>query len=361
MKFQMLHIHSLLALALLGLAGCGPSSEESTPASTEVAVEVGQVIRTTLRAYLDTYGAVEPEPAAGGRPAGAAYLTTPVAGLVRTVPVAEGQAVRAGDLVIRLDDRMAQAEADRARARALFAQQTLEREQTLLAQHNTSQKRFEEAQQALALARADLATAEGMLAQVQLRSPLDGVVSRVHVLPGQSVDLNTVVAEVVDLRRLVVTARLPAGEAVRVKAGQAADVSTGEDGAPVIPATVSFVGPSVDPKTGTVLVRLTVPADSGLRPGGFVRVRIVVEEHPERLAVPRESVYTDGDGRSTLSVVTGDSARQSVVRVGLQDGDLIEVEGPDLFEGATVVTVGSYALPEKTKVRRLSAEAGDQE
>jgi membrane fusion protein (multidrug efflux system) len=82
-----------------------------------------------------------------------------------------------------------------------------------------------------------------------------------------------------------------------------------------------------------------------------VRVRIVIEEHLGRLTVPSASVYTDHNGRSTLSVVRGDMAAQQEVRVGLRDGDLVEVEGEDLAEGVTVVTVGAYALPPKTRVR----------
>jgi hypothetical protein len=64
-------------------------------------------------------------------------------------------------------------------------------------------------------------------------------------------------------------------------------------------------------------------------------------------AVPRESIYTDYDGKSTLSIVEGDVARQKVVKVGLRNGDL--VEGESLTEGATVATLGSYALPQETK------------
>jgi len=355
MKRSSFLLIGLFGLAVLGTVRCG--SEEAPPNDeTAVAVEVDHVVRTTLRAYVDAYGTVEATPPSGGRAGGAAYLTAPVAGLVRAVPVAEGQTVHAGDLIVRLEDRMAQADVDRARARVRFAEQTLIREQTLLAQENTSKKQFEEAQQTLALAQADLATAEGMLAQVQLRTPLDGVVAHVNVLPGGSVDLNTVVAEIIDPRRLVVTVRVPTTEAGRVSAGQAAEVSAGDS--LTVAAAVSFVSPAVDPQTGTVLVRLALPPSHGLRPGMFVRVRIVVEERADRLAVPRESVYTDGDGQSTLSVVTGDTARQHVVHIGIQDGDLLEVEGPGLVEGATVVTIGAYALPETTRVRLLPESGG---
>ncbi|MFQ5767452.1 MAG: efflux RND transporter periplasmic adaptor subunit [Acidobacteriota bacterium] len=351
--------HLFLVLALALQAGASLKSEETASASTQVAVHVGTVIRTTLRAYLNTYGLVEGEPAAGGRPAGAAKLTAPVAGLVREVPVTEGQAVKAGDLVVRLEDRMAEAGVQRARARLLLARQALERESILLEQHNTSEKRFQETQQALAAARADLTEAQGVLAQVQLRSPLDGVIARIFVSPGQSVNLKNVLAEVVDRRRLVVMARVPADEAGQVLTGQTAELLRSGHAGDVLTARVSFVSPTVDADTGTVQVRLTLPAESSLRPGKFVRVRIVVDEIVGCLAAPRESVYVAVDGRSTLSVVRSNMARKMVVRVGLEDRGLIQVEGEGLREGMTVVTAGSYALPEKTRVRILSTGEGN--
>jgi membrane fusion protein (multidrug efflux system) len=113
--------------------------------------------------------------------------------------------------------------------------------------------------------------------------------------------------------------------------------------------TVTFVSPSVDPRTGIALVRVALPADSSLWLGQLVHARILREEHAGCLAVPLTSVCTDHDGRSTLAVVEGDTAIRREVRVGLREGDLVEVSGGGLKAGDRVVTVGSYALPEKTK------------
>ena len=89
------------------------------------------------------------------------------------------------------------------------------------------------------------------------------------------------------------------------------------------------MGPSVDPKTGAVPVRLTLPEDCGLRPGQFIRARITTEELHDRLAVPRESVVKADDLR-VIYVVDGDKAVQMQVKTGLRDGNLIEVEAEGL-------------------------------
>jgi RND family efflux transporter MFP subunit len=176
------------------------------------------------------------------------------------------------------------------------------------------------------------------------------VVARINVQPGQSVDLNTVVAEIIDPKRLVATVSVPAGEAAQVKAGQTAEIFVDNAKTPATTGIVSFVSPSVDVKTAAAPVRLALPEDSGLRAGQFVRARIVTEELTDRLVVPRESVVKADDDQ-VIYVVDGDRAVQMRVKTGLRDGNLVEVEAEGLKEGDTIVTVGAYGLPKETKVK----------
>lgn len=338
------------------LSGCNPGgSKEEAQAPTEVAVHVGKVTRVTLRARVDAYGTVEAEPAGGGKPAGAARLSAPAAGIVMAVPVKEGERVEAGAVIVKLDDRVALAQVEKARHAAQFGEQQMARQNKLKAVEGTSEKLLQEATQQLAAAQSELAAAQAQLALVQLTSPLAGIVARINVQPGQTAEPNTVVAEVIDPARLVATVNLPVAEAALLKAGQLAELLVERDAKAAAQGKVLYVSPQVDAKTATVLVRVSVPADSGLRSGQFVHVRVITEEHAGKLAVPREAVYTDHDGQSTLAIVEGDVAKQKTVKAGLRDGGLVEVEGEGVTEGATVVTLGSYALPKETKVRILNA------
>jgi membrane fusion protein (multidrug efflux system) len=346
----------LPVLSALLLSGCGARHEEELKAPTEVAVQVGKVTRVTLRARVDAYGTVEAEPAGGGKPAGAARLSAPAAGIVMAVPVKEGERVEAGTVIVKLDDRVALAQVEKARHAVQFAEQQMARQNKLKAVEGTSEKLIQEAAQQLAAARSELATAQAQLALVQLTTPLAGTVARIHVQPGQTVEPNTVVAEVIDPARLVATVNLPAAEAALVKAGQSAELLAERDAKAAVQGKVLYVSPQVDAKTATVLVRVSVPPGAGLRSGQFVHVRVIVEERSGKLAVPREAVYTDHDGQTTLSIVEGDVAKQKTVKAGLRDGGLVEVEGEGVTEGATVVTLGSYALPKETKVRVVKAE-----
>lgn len=343
---------TLIGMVAVLLVGCKPAAkeeaEQKTP--TEVAVRVGKVMRTTLRRYVEGWGNVEPEPAQNGRAAASARVASPVAGVVAEVRCAEGQRVEKGAVLFQLDARLAAAQLEKAKVAVEFAEVAFERQKKLLQSEGTSLKQFQEAEQQWRAARAALSEAQTQFDLLRVTAPLAGTVTRVHVNPGEAVELLTVMAEIVDLDRLVVSANIPSTELPLLKIGLPVEVGGRR-------TTLSFIAPQVDAKTGTVLVRAPVPAGAGLRPGEFVRVRVICEEREGRLAVPRASVYTDHDGQSTISVVEGNVAKQKGVKVGLRDGDLIEVEGEGLAEGVTVVTEGSYALPKETRIRVLESRA----
>jgi multidrug efflux pump subunit AcrA (membrane-fusion protein) len=124
-----------------------------------------------------------------------------------------------------------------------------------------------------------------------------------------------------------------------------------------VTATLSFVSPAVDAKNGTILTRALLPKDSGLRPGQFVQLKIVTAVHTNCLASPSESVVTDESGHSVIALVTGDAAARLPVTTDLREDGWVEVAGTGLKEGASVVTLGAYGLPEKTKIRVLGAAA----
>jgi membrane fusion protein (multidrug efflux system) len=161
----------------------------------------------------------------------------------------------------------------------------------------------------------------------------------------------------IDLDRLDIAIRVPSSEAISIRLKQPVDISVGSslstnrtDITPIQRGTVMFIGSQVDPLTDTVLVRTTLHTESGLRPGQFVSVSIVVEQRTDRLAVPIDSVV-NREGASVIAVVEGDNAKQKVIKPGLRDGNLIEVDGEGLHEGMTIVTQGVYGLPPETRIR----------
>ncbi|MBL6987686.1 MAG: efflux RND transporter periplasmic adaptor subunit [Methylobacter sp.] len=324
------------------------SADEPEPA-TEVAVQIGHIIKTTLHRYVLAYGMVEPEPATGGKPAASSKVAAPLMGILTQIHCEEGQPVNKGDLLFELDTRSADALIAKAEVAVEFAQKNFARKQQLNATDNVSRKLYDEAEQLLQNARKDLQSAKTQRALLQIKAPLSGIVAAIHFKVGEAINPNAIVADVIDLDRLDVAIQVPSREAVMLSLEQPVEISADS---PVQAEKLIFVGPQVNPLTDTVLVRATLNKDSGLRPGQFVNVRIVVDELVDRLAVPIESVVTR-DGESVIALVEGDNAKQKVIKAGLRDGKLIEISGEGLQEGTTIVTQGVYGLPPETRIRVL--------
>jgi multidrug efflux pump subunit AcrA (membrane-fusion protein) len=94
-----------------------------------------------------------------------------------------------------------------------------------------------------------------------------------------------------------------------------------------------------------------LPANSGLRPGQFISMRITTAVHTNSLVAPASSVVADQTGKNFISLVKDDEAIQMPVQTGLRENGWLEIAAPELKAGDTIVTVGAYGLPDKTKIR----------
>lgn len=340
---------AVLAAATLVHLGCRQNTDGEVGASVEVAVHVGAVTRATLHRYVEAYGRAEPAPPGEGMPPARAIIGAPVGGLLTSITCAEGERVREGALLFTLDGRTAEVAAARARTALEYAERTLERQRELLEAGGVSQRALQDAEQARDAARDELAAAETQLKLLRITAPVAGTVVRIDAALGQPVEPNTVLAEIIDLDRLVVEAGVPSTEAVDLAPGQRVEFAA--DGSVLGP--VVFIGGKVDPAAGTVVIRASLPAGSGLRPGQFLEFRVVADEHSDCLAVPVASVVTgEGEG-SWVMVVNGDTAARAPVTTGLVEGGMVEVSGPGIVEGTAIVIEDAYGLPPETKIRVL--------
>jgi membrane fusion protein (multidrug efflux system) len=305
-----------------GETSASGDEEENTPSVVSVQTDVLKL--KTLHHYVNGYGTVEAAPATTDLPAAGAQLAAPSAGVVARVNVVEGQHVEKGDVLIELNSGSATFD---------YARAEVERQTKLFAQQNTSLKNLQDA--------------EAQLAALQIIAPLSGTLTRLNVKPGAAVDLSTVVAEVMDLNRLAVSAEIPLAQAGELQAGEEVEVL----GQPPATAALSFVNPTVDTNTATVHIWSGLPANSGLRSGQFVPLQIVTAIHTNCLAAPEESVVSDVNGHSVVALVTGDEAVQTPVATGFRENGWVEITGAGLKAGDRVVTVGAYGLPDKTKIQ----------
>ena len=304
------------------------ASDEQASAGSIISVQVGALELKTLHHYVTGYGDVTAAPATVNEPAASAAVAAPVSGVVTAADVVPGQQVKRGQILVTLNS---QSMTER------YAKREVARQKMLFSQHNTSLKALQ--------------NAEAQLALLRVSAPLSGTVVAVNVKPGTAVDANTVLVRIVDLHRLVITTDIPVVEAEALQPGQPVEVL----GTPKIQARLSYISPTVDPTDGAVMAWATLPANSRLRPGQFVRLRIMVGTHQNALSAPAKSVVSDLTGHSVISLVHGTEAIRTPVRAGYREDGWVEVSAPGLKPEDKVVTVGAYGLPQKAEIQVIPA------
>jgi RND family efflux transporter MFP subunit len=287
-------------------------------------------------------------------------LGAEVAGLrVAEVAVEEGDAVRQGQLLVRLEDavpaaQLARAEAGLAEAAAALenARAELSRAVELSRTQNTPRQVLEQRQSATRQAEARLASARASrdesrarLEQTRLLAPFNGVVLKRAVLPGAVTSIGQEMVRLLRDGRMELDARVPELDLAGVAPGQAVTV---RHGGREITATVRAIAPQVAADTRLGTVHVALPPASGMRPGMFARAEIRTEATP-RIVLPQEAVVFR-DGSAGAFVLDGEQVRlRRLVTGARQDGSVEVLEG--LAAGEQVVRGGAGFLADGDHVR----------
>ena len=287
------------------------------------------------------------------------------AGRILELPVFEGDAVTAGQRLVRLDDRLlraelAKAEADRAQKRAEAererARQDLDRISRLARRNLASDDQREVAETALKVAEAEVALLCTRIGYTEIRAPFAGVISERRAEPGDAVAAYTHLLTLFDPQSLVVD--LSVSERLLADLDPEATVEVRIDALGDRPfrGRLGRVFPTIDPATGQgrVEVRLE-PLPAGALPGQLCRVRLGSPPR-ERLAVPLAAVRRDRTGSHVYRVEDGKAVR-TPVRTGALLGDAIEIlDG--LEPGTRIVTRGFLGLADGRAVREAGPSDG---
>jgi RND family efflux transporter MFP subunit len=293
----------------------------------------------------------------------------------------EGQTVRAGELLVQLDAEAPRAAADEAVSRIAAQQRALvesernfDRASQLKARGLATVKDYDQARFDLDQARSELQRLEASRREVSAKlrdstivAPVSGVVLSRPVDQGQVVSAQSVIYEIAPLADVEVEADVDEQFLAEVREGLKADVLIAGRAAPIA-ATLYYVSPKVDPRTGGAKVRLRLDEKvEGLRSGLTADVNLVVERRPSAITVARSAIL-GRDATARVQVVTGGVVEEKKVRflewpsdrvivlAGLDAGQqLIAQPRPDLVGRKVAPTTDLSRIPRSAQPRGSDA------
>ncbi|MDQ0458178.1 efflux RND transporter periplasmic adaptor subunit [Rhizobium paknamense] len=314
------------------------------------------------------------------KPVNSVVVRAQVSGRITEIGFQEGQDIKAGDVIARLDDALYRAQFDQAVAKKAQDEALLEnaivefaRLQRLAGNSAATQQQLEAQQSQVAQYKAqvqsDQAAIEAAQAQLDyttIRAPIDGRTGIRNVDIGNTVASGdtTGIVTLSQIRPITVIFSVPQQELGRVNAAQAKGPLTvdvfGDDGKTALASgRLTVVDNQVDATTGTVKLRAEFTNEAlTLWPGAFVNARLLVETLRNVLTIPSAAVQRGPGGTYCYIVRDDNTVRIQAVDVTMQD-DRIAVIGKGVREGEKVVTTGFARLQDGSEVRVSTPEEAD--
>ena len=348
--------------AVAGVKGtAAPDASKSAPgapgankggASAPIAVEVFQVKPTTVQEDLQAVGSLQSNESVILRPE--------VPGRIAAIGFKDGQIVRKGQMLIALDNALNAAEVAQMQAEYDLAVANFKRSEDLASRKFISSSAQETAASNAQVAEAKLKLAQARLSKMRIIAPFDGVVGIRGVSIGDYVKDGADLVNVEDVRILKVDFRLPERNLTQISVGQGIEVIADALPGERFAGRVDAINPRVDANGRSLEIRAKLENTAGkLRPGMFVRVRVIVGERTNALLVPEEAIVPQG-GEFYVYKVVDSQARRVPVRIGVRRDARVEiVEG--LVAGDQVVTAGMRLSRDgqPVRVQQPGASPGD--
>ena len=272
---------------------------------------------------------------------------------VRQLLVEEGDDVRRGQVLLRLQDEAQRTALARVESQLEKARREFKRQERLYEQQLISEQVFNEARYELEQLELALADARRELSYTEVRAPISGTVTGRFVNLGDQVTINQHLFDIVDFDSIVARVYVPEKELARIEPGQPARVFAAASGGDARRGEVVRLAPRVDPRSGTVKVTVSIPRGERLLPGMYVSVELVTDVHESALLVPKRALVHDGD-QTFVFRLAGDAktVERLRVRAVLEDRQHIE-PGAGLSEGDRIVVAGQAGLKDGSQVRLI--------
>jgi membrane fusion protein (multidrug efflux system) len=346
----------VLAAGVASAGGCKDDGEgtaqakapDAEKAADAIPVEVAKASHRAVAASYTGTGALDAR--------AESQVVAKTSGIAMAVFAEEGQHVKAGQALVRLDADRARLQAAQSAAQVRKLEANYQRAKQLAAQQMVSANDLDQLKYDLANARAVNNLAELELSYTNVVAPISGVIASRSIKPGNFVQINTPIFRIVDDSRLELTLNVPEREIATLKAGQPVELQVDALPGQSFDGTVDRVAPVVDSGSGTFRVICTFAGGGALQPGMFGRIKIDYDKRANALVIPRVALLDD-QGTPAVYVVRNGKATRVPVKTGYTDGEWTEVRS-GLKPGDAVVTAGKVALRDGSAVQVIGEPAG---
>ena len=351
-------ISSMAFACVLLLAACQPGEDAAGKTEAQEDEETALVpVETTKPIRGDVYAVYS-----GTAPIEAfaeADVIAKVEGEVREILFEEGNEVKEGDVLARLDGDRLRLELSESRARLEQMRSDFERNSDLRDKGLLSEGEFEKLRYDLEALEASFNLANLELDYTKIRAPIDGVVSERYIKVGNTVRMGEPAFRVTSFDPLVAYLHVPEREYRQISAGQPVAIDIDALAGQRIIAAVTRISPVVDPETGTFKITIEIrDEERRIKPGMFSRMSIVYDVHENVLQVPRSAIVEDM-GNQTVFVIEDGKAVRRIVQTGFGNDGMIEITN-GLSDDDAVVTVGQIGLKPDARVSVINAPASEE-
>ena len=329
----------LLALAAVLLSGCTRSAEKTTAAALPaLAVRTAVAVEENLPVLVDAPATV--------RPADRATIAAKLTGTIAVLPVALGQAVAAGDVLVTLNAPEVAARLRQSQAQLAEAGRNTERVRTLVDKGVNAPESLRDAEDRQRFAEASVAEAEALVAFATLRAPFAGVITEKLALPGDLATPGQALLVLESTQRLRAEGFVPEQAGSALRRGDRLAVVL-RDGELPVEGTIDEISSAADAASRSVLVKVELPAGLA-RSGQFARL-LVPHGHAPALLVPAgavtrfgqmERVFVVEENRALLRLVKTGRAQDGRIEIlsGLRAGERLVLDPPATLRDGQPVT-----------------------
>jgi membrane fusion protein (multidrug efflux system) len=325
-------IGGTVALRAMKKGGDDPGKGKAPPTLEFTQADLAYVEAKPIARWLPVSGTLQP--------LNQATVKAKVAGEIVSIAVREGETVKAGQLVARIDtvdlesrlvERMGALES--ARAQLALAEKTRAMNNRLLSEKFISQNAFDGSESSYSVAQGSVKSAEAQVRLAQnaikdasVAAPLSGVVAKRHVQPGEKVAFDSPIVTVVDLAALELAALVPAVDVPELTIGMNVELVVEGYGDRKFTGRIERINPSTEPGTRAFNVYVALPnAGNALRSGMFANGRVGIAMSTPAPTLPQTAVRTEAGQTYVWTIDNGKLVRR-IVLIGRRDDEAGIVE-----------------------------------